>query len=133
MGLMDCEDNSLIGAGGKTGKVTNSATLTWKFKVDKAGTIDFYAYATYGGSDSAFVNGYQLKVGDKVGTVDVIGHKLSEFGATATESVFFKVGSVTFGDEDIDENGEISLHYVFPSNQSYRHVYSGSVKIMYVD
>lgn len=130
MAFKDCEDSSNIEM---NGKVKDGTTLTWRFKVARAGTIDFYAYAKLGSNDYDFANGYGLKAGNSVGTVDIVGKKLSDYGATRDKSVYFKVGSVTFRDSDIDDNGEVLISYIYPSKQDYRHIYSENVKIMYVD
>lgn len=129
MNLYDCLDSSGIES---SGKIKKGSTLTYKFKVYRTGMIDLYMCAKLNASgDYAFSEGYALRIGEKYGSVDIIGKKLSEFGATSNDPVYFKFGSINIEETDIDENGEVTISIDFSNNQSYRHIYSDTVRIVY--
>ena len=135
MALADADGASNIDSGNK---VKNGSTLKWKFKGAKAGKVSFQMYAKLGSGDNPFANGgnkgnYTLKAGASEGTITCAGKKLSEYGATNAISVFFEMGQVTIAATDIDENGEVEIAITFPTTQDYRHVYTGNVRIVYVD
>ena len=134
MKLTDCDNSGEI----KNGKVTNGKTLTWHFKVAQAGKISFVLKAALNtGGDAEFANGgskgnYTLKAGTKTGTITCAGKKLSEYGATSSQAVYFEMGIVEFAAEDIDENGEIAISVTWPATQDWRHVYSENVRMIYL-
>ena len=130
MNLKDCEGASAIA---NDGKITVNSTLTWKFKGAKAGKVAFVMCAQLGSGENPFASGYKLKVGsnDPV-DASIVGKNLSSYGATASNPVYFPVGEVTIAESDIDENGEVSISFIYASSQNYRHAYKNTVRIIYV-
>ena len=138
MNLTDCDGASNIAS---DGKVTNGATLKWKFKVgEEVGTVSFAMHARLNGGvsssgaprDNAFNSGYVLKAGAKEGTATAVGKQLgATFGATVDTAVWFEMGQVAFAADDVDANGEIEISITFPT-QDYRHRYTEAVRIIFV-
>ena len=105
------------------GKLSNNTKYTWKFKVAKAGHVEFYMTVKKGSSSTNIADGYKLTSGAIEGKITFTNERI---GSGYNTAKLLKVGEIEVS--ALDANGEIVISLTTPE-QGYRPSFAGDMYI----